>query len=108
MSDMIEKIAKHENKVQKAVLLYGETAGLKLEAQAKEDAPWEDRTANARNSLKGGADKKGKGARIYLSGNMEYSKWLEIGFDGDYAVIEDTVTSNAPAILKGLDKILDK
>lgn len=108
MSDMVKKMAEHESKLQKAVLLYGETCGLKLEAEAKEEAPWTDRTGNARNSIRGGADPYADGAKIYLSGNMEYSKWLEIANDGDYAILEDTVSSNAEGILKGLNKILEK
>lgn len=108
MSDMIKKMAGHEDKLQKAIVLYGETAGLKLEAQAKEEAPWTDRTGNARNSIKGGADPTKNGATIFLSGNMSYSKYLEVMQDGAYAILEDTVNDNAKDILKGLDKILDK
>lgn len=108
MSDMVRKMDEHKNKLHKAVVLYGETAGLKLEAEAKEEAPWNDRTGNARNSLKGGADPYPDGVKIYLSGNMEYSKYLELGFDREYAIIEDTVSGNTEDILKGLSKILDK
>lgn len=108
MSDLFKKMDTHESKLKKAVVLYAKTSGLKLEGIAKEDAPWTDQTGNARNSLKGGADEIPNGAEIFLSGNMEYSKYLEHGFGRDYAVIEDTVTQNADAILKGLGKILNK
>lgn len=108
MSDMISKVASHESKFHKALLLYGETAGKKLEGIAKKNAPWKTQSGRARDTITGGADKEQGGARIYLSGNMSYSKYLELPeYMGDrYAVLEPTIKDNEKAILVGLKVVM--
>ena len=41
------------DKVNRGIELYGQTAALKMEAYAKAHRPWHDRTASARQTLKG-------------------------------------------------------
>lgn len=53
ITDALTKMLEAEQKVRRGVELYGQTAGLRLEARAKQDAPWTDRTGNARQTIKG-------------------------------------------------------
>jgi len=42
-----------QEKINRGIELYAKTAAVKLEARAKESAPWTDRTGNARQTIKG-------------------------------------------------------
>lgn len=80
---------------------YAEKSGLKMEAYAKENAPWENQTGQARRTLKGGKQWEGDKVNIYISGNMEYSPYLEYKNDGKYAILEPTVNKLSREILRG-------
>ncbi len=61
-----------------------------LEGYAKENAPWTDRTANARQGLNGGVDAYDNHFVLYLAHGVEYGIWLEIAHGGNYAIIRPT------------------
>ena len=48
---VLNNLIRTNTKVREAILLYGQTAGKKLEGHAKAKASWKDRTSNARNSI---------------------------------------------------------
>jgi hypothetical protein len=57
----------------------------------KENAPWTDRTGDARKLLKGEViDKKGA-IGIQLLHRVEYRKALETANDGNYAILKPTI-----------------
>lgn len=53
VTKVIKGLEKASDKYHKGIALYGQTASLKMEAYAKQNAPWTDRTSNARQTLKG-------------------------------------------------------
>lgn len=70
-------------------------------AYAQENAPWEDRTGDARRELQGAVvwqDEEnftiflGHGAEIY------YGIWLEVRWGGKYAIIVPTIQHFAPLV----------
>ncbi|ADQ06506.1 conserved hypothetical protein [Caldicellulosiruptor hydrothermalis 108] len=70
-----------------------------LEAYAKENAPWTDRTGNARQGLHGGVDINGKDSyTLYLSHGVEYGIWLELAHDGNYAIVGPTIDAHLQRI----------
>ncbi|MGY0372477.1 hypothetical protein [Clostridium sp. JNZ J1-5] len=81
---------------------YAEKSGLKLEAYAKQNAPWENDTGHARRTLKGGKEWEGDKVDIYISGNMEYSPYLEYKNDGKYAILKPTIDALSREILEGI------
>lgn len=99
-----------DNKAVEAVVrstigVFADTAAKKMEAEAKQNAPWTDGTGNARNSIRGDFGWKGKHAVITLSGNMEYSVWLELAHEKKYAILVPTIERNAPEILRAYRRI---
>lgn len=62
-----------------------------IENYAKDNAPWDDRTANARQSLYSLVDDGNGRLIIYLSHGVEYGVWLELKYQGKYAIIERTL-----------------
>lgn len=60
-------------------------------AEMKQNAPWTDRTGNARATLQGEARHKTAVHEIILHGGMPYQIYLETRFGGKYAIIGPTV-----------------
>lgn len=62
-----------------------------VEEYAKEHAPWEDRTGDARNGLKAEGRQRLTSYTIVLYHTVDYGIWLEVRWDGTYAVIMPTL-----------------
>lgn len=71
----------------------------RMEARARADARWRDRTGLARNSIRGCAAESGGKITISLTGGAPYQAALEAG---GYAVIKPTVLNLAPEFLRAL------
>lgn len=72
-----------------------------LEARAKRNAPWTDRTGNARNGLFGSTEVTGlrrNEVKIRLAHTMDYGVFLELARDGKYAILKPTVDAAVPEI----------
>jgi len=93
-------------KIKAAIGLYGTVAGNAMEGDAKIKAPWTDRTGNARNSIQGKFGWKGNQAVITLSGNMNYSVYLELANEKKYAILKPTVDKWTPNIISGYQRLV--
>ena len=71
-----------------------------LEAEAKRNAPWTDRTSNARQGLQGGAAFDGSDIVIYITHTMEYGIYLELANAAKYAILMPTIDKNLEHIRK--------
>lgn len=94
------------NKVRAIIGAYADTEAKRMEAEAKANKPWTTRTSNAENSIQGTFDWEGNKCKIVLSGNMEYSVYLELAHEKKYAILKPTIERNAPRILKGYQKLV--
>lgn len=95
-----------ERKVKAAIGLYAQTAAKKMEADAKRNAPWQDRTGAARNSLLGDFAWRNYNAVITLSGNMDYSVYLELAHEKRFAILKPTIDKFTPEVLKGYQRLV--
>ncbi|NBI08277.1 hypothetical protein [Senegalia massiliensis] len=93
-------------KTRAAIGLYADTEAKRMEGKAKIDAPWTDRTNNARSSIRGNFGWQGSQAKIILSGNMDYFPYLELAMEKRYAILSPTLQNNAPKVLKGYQKLV--
>ncbi|MCD3254383.1 HK97 gp10 family phage protein [Clostridium botulinum] len=101
--DILDKLDSWDESVTQKMYNYGTIKALEMEAYAKENAPWEDQTGEARRSIKGETRWKNSDVlEMSISGNKEYSQYLEYKQDGKYAILKPTVDKLSPAILKGL------
>lgn len=73
------KIKEYVNRKLASLKVRADSAGKELEAYAKENKPWKNQTGNAVNSIQGGSEQIGSLIRIYVSGNMDYFPFLELG-----------------------------
>jgi len=78
----------------------------KLEAYAKQAAPWTDRTGHARQSLTGLAVKAATGIVIYLASLAEYGIFLEVKQAGKYAVILPTMEAHHGEIMAACRRLV--
>ena len=70
-----------------------------MEIYAKANRPWTDRTGNARRTMEGVFARDGDRFTAGVEGHMPYSVFLELGFDGRYAILAPTVRHFAPDVL---------
>ena len=103
---ILTNLADFDVKTKTAVGLYGDTVAKKLEASARTNRPWTDRTGNARNRLNGKSEWVGYKVRVSLSHGVDYGIWLELCNDGKYSIIMPTINKEAPKVMEGLKKIL--
>lgn len=94
-----------KNKMIAGVNLYGRSAALKLEGIAKTDAPWIDRTSNARNSIQGKFKFTGDKAIIELSGNTNYFVYLELCHEKKNSILVPTIHKHCSEIVAGYKEI---
>jgi hypothetical protein len=96
----------------------------KMQTDARRDAPWTDRTGNARQALRGytnssAPEKYGASdteypnpndlakdtVALYLSHGMKYGVALETKYSGRYAIIMQTIQSYYPEITRQLQRL---
>jgi hypothetical protein len=65
-----------------------------LENEAKDNAPWTDRTGDARRSIAGTSEVTNTRVTVAIAIGVDYGIWLEIANDGKYGIIEKTALAN--------------
>lgn len=70
------------------------------------EAPWQDRTGDARNLLGFSVDEDPLRPVVYLYHGVSYGVWLEIRFNGDYAIIMPTIEQFGPDLIRRLEEAL--
>lgn len=96
------------DKSEAAIRMYSETAALKLQNYMRDNAPWTDRTGDARKRLTGTVYKVSNGYQIILSHGVNYGIWLELAHEKRFAIIQPTIQVNSNEVMKGLDKLLER
>ncbi len=76
-----------------------EVSAAQMEQSAKQNAPWTDRTGNARRTLEGFTDKSGYERYIGVCGNMFYSPSLEMLYGKKYAILYPVVQAETRNVL---------
>jgi len=70
----------------------------KVEDYAKDNAPWTDRTGDARAGLTAEVSRDGDAIVMELYHTVDYGLWLEVIQNGEYAIIMPTLEAMAPEI----------
>jgi hypothetical protein len=81
-----------------------------IERHMKHNAPWRDRTTNARNGLFAVARRLGRSFAILLGHSVDYGIYLEAKpeDEGGRPIIMPTIRLYAPKVMKTLHKLLDR
>ena len=82
------------------------------ETFAKSKAKWTDRTGNARGSLSGtytaSVNRDSARFEITISHGMPYGIWLELRWNGKFAIINKTVENQGKAFFDTANKVMAK
>jgi len=78
----------------------------KIEAHAKQAAPWTDRTGIARQGLTGKAVKTATGVILYLFHQASYGIWLEVKNAGRFAVILRSLEAHYSPLMDAIRRLL--
>lgn len=74
-----------------------------MEDYMKANAPWEDRTGDARDGLTAVMEEDPIRPTIHLYHTVSYGLWLEIRWNGLYAIIMPTIEDMGPGLIQVLD-----
>ena len=107
-SQFVQSCEQYRNKFLVSVLLVCEIASTNMEAYAKTNAIWTDRTGNARQKLKGEAAWVSKDQiMIAVSHHMDYGFWLELAHGRKYKILEQSIEDNVEELYRALRRLLD-
>lgn len=96
------------DKMDKAIGRTMEYSATNLQNHMRTNAPWTDRTSNARNGLFGTYRKDTSRHRIILYHTMPYGIWLEVRHNARFAIIRPTIESQGPGVMNLLRGILKR
>ena len=87
----------------------GDVYAAKMETYAKANAPWADRTGNARQGLAGTTEKSATLMKIWLYGDAAYLPFLELGTRNmrPYPVIWPTIAAHAAPLMADLRRLVE-
>jgi hypothetical protein len=91
MENPLHELSDRLQRFQAMSVALGQQWGIRLQAAARTDAPWRDRTAHARQGMNGGVE-TGAGdivAVIYLAHSVRYGVFLESG-NKAYTIVPKT------------------
>lgn len=74
----------------------------RMEMYMKANAPWEDRSGDARSGLTAQAERINGQPGIVLYHTVDYGIWLEIRWGGEYAIIQPTIEHFQGEIMSGI------
>ncbi len=83
----------------------GEATGQKMKAHAQTNAPWTDRTGDARNRLEYQSKKDETGVTISLFHQVEYGIYLELCNNENYAILKNSRDAILPEFLQAVQAI---
>ena len=107
-AEIIPELERRKAAVLRAIGMVFESFALKVRAYAVKNAPWQDRTAHARQGLRTQVDTVGAVFTLTLFHTMDYGIWLEIANDGRYAVILKTMEKQFPLLMELIRKTVDR
>jgi hypothetical protein len=74
-----------------ALVAYLKDKGGEIVAQMKREAPWTDRTGQARRELRHAVDVNGTKITLYLITGAPYGMYLELRWGGRWAIVSPTI-----------------
>jgi hypothetical protein len=104
--DVLRRMSEYENKVYGAIREVADYFQPIIEAYAKQNASWTDRSGNARQALHSFVEDVSKEAvALYIAHGMDYGIWLEVRWAGKYAILLPTLEAHYGEIGKMLKGI---
>ena len=103
---IIKNLIAYEYKMRAAIYILADTGAKLMESWAKENAPWTDRTSNARQGIKGQAYWNSDTIIVTLSHSVNYGIWLELANHRNYAILEKSINAEKDTLIQNYKKLL--
>lgn len=110
-TEQFKSVKEMDRRLERAIFGVAKYWDGRVESHMKHNAPWKDRTTNARNGLSAKAIKEGAGRfAILLSHAVNYGIYLERGTSKMAArpIILPTIRIYAPKVMGTLTKLLSR
>lgn len=108
LTEMKQNLESMPTRIEEALLAYGKIVAVSLQGEAQKNRPWTDRTAQARQRIKGYCVRIDRGIRIYLAHGVDYGVFLEFAHEKRYAIIYPTLRRKGPEIIAGAMKAVSR
>jgi hypothetical protein len=105
-SVLAKGIGEYPKRMLDAVFALAQYFAARIEAFAKQNAPWSDQTGNARQGLTARAFREATAVTIVLFHTMAYGIWLEVKNSGRYAVILKTLEESYQPYMAAIGRLL--
>lgn len=92
-------------KVKRGMVAAAKLTATKSEQTMKMNAPWTDQTGAARNGLGANVVVSTNKVAVVLFHSVPYGVWLELRWDGKYAIIEPTMAEMGPFFVTAIGKL---
>ena len=108
-TSLTDGLVNGDERLRKKILAVLEYKAPQVENYMKTNAPWTDRTGNARQGLRAQAyDDGGTNMGIVLYQQVPYGIWLEIANSSQYAIIMPTVDALGPEVMAACERIMEQ
>lgn len=108
VAGLLGNVEELDPRVDRAIGQVMERQGDLAEAYMKSNAPWTDRTTNARNGLGAIAFKQGSRWVLNLFGRANYQIWLEVKYGGRDAIITPTFEIWGPRVMRSMTGLIER
>lgn len=99
-SEVMANLGRLKARLTTGLTMITATMATKMEAWAKDNATWTDRTGNARQSLRGRSYWEDANKIVaQISHGVDYGIWLELANQKKYAILEETIEAHKSEIL---------
>lgn len=97
-----------EARAEAVLKAYAAQSALKLQNDARENAPWTDRTGHARQRLTGDYSEVPEGYQLELAHGVDYGIWLELAHEKRFSIIPKTIEYTGTfEIIPGFERLLE-
>jgi len=107
LKNVFQNMEEEEKRMKAAVMRVAKYIAEEMERYAKENAPWTDRTSNARQGLQGNTRFDEDAIYAVIAHSVEYGKWLEIAHEKKYAILKGTVNKHYDDFVKAIEEVAD-
>jgi hypothetical protein len=107
-SVIVEGLQTYEARLKAAVFSLAEYFAAVMESWMKANAPWTDRTGNARAGLRAIAIQTATAVVIYVFGTVNYQIYLELANQGRFAILLSTLEAHYGQIMAALRRLVGK
>lgn len=105
-AELIPGVERYAARIHAALAAVGELLAARLEAYARANAPWTDRTGQARQGLTGLAVAARDLVAVYLYHQADHGVFLELARGGPYRIILPTLTAHYGEVMTLLRSLL--